>query len=167
MVVKSLEDESYQSHDLTALQLPSLIEGIAATHIHPPSSTTNETGPTPSSNTILPSASSNMIEPSPSLSLSRSRDLPYHAAPQANHRAPPFTLPTSSDDTQAAAHNDAVAPPTSTQGQTSTIKIRNPRRTRRFMRWMRKKFTPPWSLAAPHDPSHGKNAAKRAVDQGL
>lgn len=143
------------------------------------------TRPIPSSHTVLPrvypnpilaSASSQLDVPIPpadwsgrssATGFSGPGDLSSHPAPQGDLRAPPFPLPPPSDDIKAAAQDDQAASPASIRDQTSTPRIRNPRRTRRFMRWMRKKFTPPWSLVSPHDPSHGKNAAKRADDQGL
>lgn len=187
-----------RGHQPTDLQSSSFNEGTSPTHIHPPSSSTNMTRPISSSNMTLPSVYPRRIEPgissvqndpcptadwsgpNPDISLSRPRDSSLHdPTPQANLRAPPFSLPLSppSDDTKPAAAQDdqaaaALLPASTTKVQTSTptsnpTKIRNPRRTRRFMCWMRKKFTPPWSLVSPHDPSHGKNAAKRAEDQGL
>lgn len=140
VVVASLEDDSCHGPDPTGSKSPPLTEGIVGTHVHPPSPSTN---------------------------LTRPRDPTYPLAPQANRRAPPFPLLPQSDDIKAGTHHDPVAIPPPAEGQPTAPKIRNPRRRRQFMRWVKKKFTGPWSLASPHDPSHGKNAAKRAVNQGL
>lgn len=139
MVVEELEDDSSHGPDPTGPQPASSIEGTAATHNHPPSPAGYSNGP---------------------------QNQSFHTLIPANRRTPPFPLPPHGDAITADAHNRPAVTPAAIQGPPSVTKGRNPRRRRRFMRWV-KKFAAPWSGISPHDPNHGKKAAKLATNQGL